>query len=157
MGISRHGHSFPRTPTYISWQNMIARCTRPSNPAFKHYKMRGITVCDRWLTFENFLDDMGVRPDGNYSIDRINNNGNYEPSNCRWATKVDQANNRITNNLFEYRGKTYTLANLVRETGVSKELLRSRLVRKRNKNGRSWTVEEAVSEPLQRGNRSDLS
>ncbi len=122
---------------------MIARCTYPSNPAFAYYKKRGITVCKRWRIFENFLTDMGERPPGT-SIDRFpNNDGNYEPGNCRWTTKRKQANNRITNIRFTYKGKSYTLANLSRITGVNKETLRSRLCR----SALPWTVEGAVSTP----------
>lgn len=119
---------------------MIARCTQPSSPAFAHYQKRGITLCDRWRQFENFLSDMGERPP-NTTLDRRDNDGNYDPDNCRWATKREQGNNRVTNIFFEYRGKTYTLADLARETGVSKEILRARLCR----SPLPWTVEQAVS------------
>lgn len=140
-----HGQSSAngkRTPTYSSWQNMIARCTQPSNPAYEHYKKRGITVCERWLSFENFLADMGERPAG-MTIDRFpNNDGNYEPNNCRWATKREQANNRSTNVTFDYHGKTYTLAELAREAGVEKDILRTRLIRQTG-----WTVEGALRTP----------
>lgn len=152
-----HGHTWEggKSPTYHAWQNMIARCTLPSNPAFKHYKKRGIKVCKRWSKFVTFLADMGVRPSGKrrYTLERIDNDGNYEPNNCRWATWREQGNNRITNILFWYKGKQFTLANLARETGVGKELLRSRLCRGK---GGAWTVETAVSTPKRRGHRTDI-
>lgn len=141
-----HGHTRPsqggKTPTYQSWQNMIARCTQASCPAFKYYKKRGITVCDRWRKFENFIADMGKKPKGK-TLDRIDNAGNYAPGNVRWATAIEQANNRITNVQFTYEGHEYTLANLARKTGQSKEILRQRLCRSHLQ----WTVDGAVRTP----------
>ena len=86
-------HGMARTPEYNTWYAMIRRCTNPKCKAFEDYGGRGITVCDKWRDFINFYADMGLRPEG-LSIDRINNNGNYEKSNCRWATWSEQANNK---------------------------------------------------------------
>lgn len=96
VGLSVHGHGRRgkhRSPTYHSWADMVKRCTNPRNWAWKYYGERGITVCERWMTFENFLADMGDRPEG-LTLDRINNDGNYEPGNCRWATRKQQSENR---------------------------------------------------------------
>jgi len=93
-----HGHALKdnHTPEYDVWASMIYRCTNPNHPAWKYYGGRGISVCERWRhSFENFLSDMGFRPTDKHSIDRFpNNDGNYERSNCRWATMKEQAANR---------------------------------------------------------------
>lgn len=95
--MTDHGHrghdGRERSATYNSWRAMRERCTRPSHPYFEHYGGRGIKVCDRWAKFANFLADMGERPDG-MTLDRRDVDGDYEPSNCRWATKIEQRWNR---------------------------------------------------------------
>ena len=97
--LLKHNHTSKRKPTitYNSWNSMKQRCSNPNGNRWELYGGRGITVCDRWRnSFENFLEDMGERPFGT-SIDRINVNGNYEPSNCRWATPSEQRYNQTRN------------------------------------------------------------
>ncbi len=92
-----HGHKIAQTRTYRSWRAMLARCRRPQAHNFKWYGGQGVIVCDQWQEFVAFLSDMGERPLGT-SIDRIDPCGNYEPSNCRWATPLQQANNKRKSN-----------------------------------------------------------
>jgi len=93
----KHGHAtkrFGRSPEYISWCAMHQRCSSPKTRSFEHYGGRGIKVCEHWKSFEAFLEDVGPRPSLSHSIDRVEANGNYEPSNCRWATPSEQQTNK---------------------------------------------------------------
>lgn len=114
---------------YKCWLHMIARCTNPSEGGYERYGERGISVCERWITsFEAFRDDMGPRPSARNSIDRIDNNGNYEPSNCRWATQLQQVRNRSNTRTLTFMGETKTLQEWADERGIKYPTLYRRVV-----------------------------
>jgi hypothetical protein len=140
-GINRT-HGKTRTPTYLAWNNMRRRCQDPENPNYRSYGARGISVCDRWQIFENFLADMGERPARGLELDRIDNDGNYEPGNCRWATRMQQAENKTTNRRLTIDGETKTVSEWGRLTGLGLKRISARI----NKLG--WTPERAILEPV---------
>ena len=128
---------------YIAWHSMLKRCRNTTSRRFDRYGGRGIQVCDRWIGnggFEAFLSDMGHRPSPSHSLDRIDNDGNYEPGNCRWATLTEQANNRSSTKTVVFNGEAMKIHELASRTGVRRELIWSRL-------RRGLTVEEAISIP----------
>lgn len=110
------------------WLSMRNRCNNRNYKQYKDYGGRGIKVCERWSNFENFLEDMGERPKG-FQIDRVDNGGDYEPSNCRWATRNTQCSNRRDNHLITYKGKTQNLTQWSKEIGVDRETLFHRVKR----------------------------
>lgn len=147
----KHGHfaNYTPSPTYITWQSMIKRCTNPKCQKYCYYGGRGITVCPEWMKFENFLADMGERPSG-MSLDRINNNGNYEPVNCRWADGFQQHSNRRDNRLVTFNGTTECLALICRNQGLTGRAYQ----RVRMRLQRGWTIESALTLPKYPANRN---
>ena len=112
-------HGMTKTSrSYVVWSSMRARCEDKSNSNYQRYGGRGITVCERWKKFENFYADMGERPAG-MSIERINNDGNYEPGNCRWASRNEQARNRRSTRLISWDGQTMCASDWATKTGIS--------------------------------------
>ena len=105
------------TPTYKVWLGMVERCTKEYSENFPTYGGSGIAVCEKWLRFEGFLEDMGVRPDG-MTIDRINNENGYSKDNCRWASWTEQANNRSNNRILTIDGVSKTMAEWSRVDGA---------------------------------------
>ena len=124
--VRLHGASGSRT--YASWKSMRDRCQRPAHKHFKDYGGRGISVCDRWLDFRSFLADMGPRPPGT-SLDRIDNDGNYEPGNCRWATARQQRGHTRANRTITFGGETRIVAEWSRLLGIPRSTILSRLAR----------------------------
>lgn len=128
-----HGHS--RTPTYGVWKSMKSRCCDINN---KRYGGRGIRVCDRWQSFEAFFEDMGERPSADHSIDRINNDGDYEPGNCRWAIESVQKRNTSRNRLLTVNGQTLAIVDWAKRVGISAPAIVGRL-------NRGWPLEKALT------------
>jgi hypothetical protein len=123
----RHGMS--RSPEYKAWQGLLDRCCNPNSQRWHRYGARGVTVCNRWRdSFQAFIDDVGPRPSKDHSIDRIDNDGNYEPGNCKWSTKEEQARNKETNFVFEFRGRKMLLTDWAKEAGINFYTLRQRVV-----------------------------
>jgi len=120
-------HGRHNTPEYRAWGDMKQRCQRPSHASYKNYGGRGITVCDRWQTFENFFADMGERPTQQHSIDRRDNNGNYTPENCRWATRDEQMSNLRKTRLITFNGETLHMAEWARRTGIKSANILARI------------------------------
>lgn len=121
-------HRLAYHPQFHAWQQMRERCRNPRDPAYRNYGGRGITVCDRWQNFTNFLTDMGARPSPIHSLDRIDNNGNYEPGNCRWATRSQQNRNTRRNPLRGIDGERISWHQAADYLAMSWYALRRRLL-----------------------------
>jgi hypothetical protein len=132
-----------RIPEYTAWCGMIARTTNQKTRSFPDYGGRGVQVCDRWNnSFDAFLSDMGGKPSPAHSIDRIDNEGNYEPSNCRWADLKTQANNKRNNIILTCNGKTLPISDWVIITGLKYSTIRSRI------ETYGWSAKKALTTPL---------
>lgn len=132
-------HGRWRTKTHSIWCGMRSRCLNKNNLNYHNYGGRGITIHPRWDDFEKFLQDMGECPPG-LSIDRIDNNGNYGPDNCRWATMKQQANNKRTNRFIEYEGRKMTEAQWAKEKGIPPGSISSRI-------RKNWCYDCALNKP----------
>lgn len=137
-----HGHTGKayglQSPTYISWQKMRQRCCDPKHPSYAKYGAKGVTVCERWMTFENFLADMGERPAG-HTLDRKESDKGYEPGNCKWSTPKEQARGR--RHLLTHNGETLSITDWAIKLGVNRRSIKSRLTR-------GWSVEDALTVPM---------
>lgn len=135
-------HGLTKSPEYYTWRAMKARCCNRNNSSYPRYGIRGISVCDRWLeSFDNFYSDMGPRPSGKHSIERRNNNGNYTPENCYWATAREQASNRSTNRRVTYQGETLTITQWANRYGLSRGVLWQRVFIS------GWSFTDAINTP----------
>jgi hypothetical protein len=141
-----HGGRY--TPEYRVWSQMHGRCTQKKRKCFKNYGGRGISVCERWNNFQNFLADMGMRPSPKHSIERNDNDGNYSPNNCRWATAKEQGRNKRTSRRFNIGGKMMTLGEArekYKAFGISYKVIHQRITRD------GWPIISALTVP--QGNR----
>lgn len=126
-GMGTHGHwvGGKATPEHTAWAAMKARCNTPTHKQYKHYGARGISVCPRWNeSFEAFFEDMGPRPSAHSSLERIDNNGNYTPENCRWATYKEQNNNTRNNRMLTIQGETKSYQQWCDEFGITRGRLK---------------------------------
>lgn len=138
--FTKHGMAHTRKAgnIYRVWSSMRTRCNNPQSAAYHNYGGRGITICSEWDDFERFMSDMGPRPSLRHSIDRIDTNGPYCQSNCRWSTAKEQSNNRRRHRMIEHRGETKNLAQWASAYGLATQVLFNRLAR-------GWSIERALS------------
>lgn len=137
---ARTRHGMTDSPAWLTWKNMLDRCRNKNCASWSSYGGRGIQVCERWETFENFFADMGARI-GELTIERIDNDGNYEPSNCRWATSKEQAINRRSTVFLEAFGKKQSVTDWAAEIGIQQATLNHRI-------RANWPTEKALTQPL---------
>lgn len=137
-----HQEARPQSVEYRVWAGMKARCSNPKSNNFSRYGGRGIRVCQQWLdSYDQFLKDVGRRPTPAHSLDRLDNDGHYEPGNVRWATPAEQARNRRSNHVIEFNGRRQCLQAWADELAISQTTLIERLEK--------WPVERALTTPKQ--------
>lgn len=142
LRFRKHGHAKQvRGSEYNTWLLLRNRCLNPKHKRYKDYGGRGITVCERWSSFENFLSDMGERPSKDYTLDRIDNNKGYSPDNCRWATRIQQGSNTRRNRILTHNGTSLTVADWSRRLGIPSGVIYSRLFN-------NWDISRALSPKL---------
>jgi hypothetical protein len=139
-GKQRISHGMSYTRIHSIWRNMKKRCSDPNSNRHSSYFDKNITVCDKWLTFEGFYEDMAEGYADNLSIDRLDNSKGYYKENCRWATATEQTNNQTRNKIIEVDGIKDTLANICRAYNVNYKMARDRLLE-------GWTTERAIKQP----------
>lgn len=144
QGVNVKKHGMHKSGEYKSWAGMKDRCYNPKNSGWQDYGGRGISVCERWMSFQNFFEDMGLKPSPNHTVDRRNNDLGYFPGNCKWATKTEQANNRRNSRFVWFNGKQITIAQVCKLTGVNHQTLRKRL----NKGQDMATAMRPAGQPL---------
>lgn len=130
--LSPHGHcraSIGKSPEYNIWNNIKKRCYNPRNPSYPRYGGRGIQMCEQWRSFITFLAEVGARPSAGLSLERIDNNGHYEPGNIRWATPTEQSRNRRSNVRLTFHGQTKTLVEWAEIRGIRPTIIQGRLRR----------------------------
>lgn len=135
LSRTKHGQSHKTSGIYSVWKNMKVRCLNPNHKSYENYGGRGVKICDKWLNFEGFYEDMGSTYESGLTLDRVDNSGNYCLENCRWATRSEQNSNTRRNVILEYKGGLYTEAQLSRLTGVHRTTITAR--RKRGLIGES--------------------
>ena len=140
-GLANRTHGMSRSPEYMSWHNMMKRCLNPKHPRFPDYGGRGITVCERWRTFPNFLKDMGMKPTTRHQIERRDNDGQYCKANCCWALPKEQAQNTRVNRRLTHDGITLTITQWAERIGIRHTTLSLRL-------DRGWSVSKTLTAPL---------
>lgn len=143
--VSIHGQYLH--PLYSTWSGMHSRCNNKNQKSYEGYGGRGINICERWYDVNNFIEDMGQKPSKQHKLERIDNDADYCPENCRWATNIEQANNTRKNRFLEYKGQTKSITEWARIVGIDSRTISYRILH-------GWSVEDALETKPKFGNRT---